>query len=167
MRQVACTVGDHTPVSLTDMLQELRILQLGVQVLTAFLIILPFSQGFQQIEQSQKLVYLATFICALSSLVLFSAPAAQHTLERPLMDKARFKEISTRMIILGLVPCSLALILSPELVVSVVAWQLAALVIAGLVTILILALWWVIPLTYKHKVEEADEASLDADEYKQ
>lgn len=69
---------------LSDLLQELRVLLPGIQTLTGFLIILPFSQGFSKIGQHEQWVYLALFVCAVSSLVLFTAPAAQHRWERPL-----------------------------------------------------------------------------------
>src|SRR5215831_10876771 len=63
--------------NLSDMLQELRVLLQGAQVLTGFLIILPFYQGFPSLSSTQHTVYLATFGCALASLIIFSAPAAQ------------------------------------------------------------------------------------------
>jgi len=56
--------GDHDEQDLNDLLQELRILLQGVQVLTAFLVILPFNQGFEKIEEIEKWVYLATFVCS-------------------------------------------------------------------------------------------------------
>ena len=51
--------------SLDDMLQELRILLQGAQVLTAFLIVLPFNQGFDKIHDFEKWVYTATFLCSM------------------------------------------------------------------------------------------------------
>src|SRR5690349_14529275 len=90
--------GQHDETKeLSDLLQELRILQQGVQVLTAFLTILPFSQGFERVDDTEKWVYLATFLCSVTGLVFFSAPAAHHRLARPLMHKERFKEFATRM----------------------------------------------------------------------
>lgn len=74
---------------LSDMLSELRILLPGAQMLTAFLIILPFNGGGRQIIQDERLVFLATFFFALTSLVLMSAPAIQHRLMRPLISRAR------------------------------------------------------------------------------
>ncbi len=75
--------GGHDVNDMTELLQELRILLPGAQLLTSFLIILPFTQGFSTIVQSEKRVFIATFLCSLASLVLFSAPAAQHRIMRP------------------------------------------------------------------------------------
>lgn len=88
--------------SLSDMLQELRVLQQGSQILTGFLVLLPFSPGFAKIEPFEKWVYVISFICSIISLVCFSAPAAQHRLEKPLKHRVRFKLLSTRIIIAGL-----------------------------------------------------------------
>jgi hypothetical protein len=106
-------VGD-----LSDLLQELRVLLQGVQVLTGFLIILPFSQGFEKIERTEKWIYVATFACSLCSLILFSAPAAQHRLEWPLRGRTQFKRFATRIIIVGLMPLSLALVFATQLIVA-------------------------------------------------
>lgn len=137
------TWGDE---DLSDLLQELRVLLPGVQTLTAFLIILPFSPGFALIEQAERWVYLATFVCSVSSLVLLTAPAAQHRLERPLRDRVRFKQLATRLVIIGLVPLSLALILATQLVISEVVGREAGIGTAAIVTVLIGLTWWLLPL---------------------
>ncbi len=110
---------------LDELLQEQRILLRGSQVLTAFLIILPFQQGFTKIDRGEKSIYLITFICALVSLILFAAPAAQHRLERRLRDRAHFKREATHTLIAGLAPLSLALILVAKLIVGEVVDQRA------------------------------------------
>ncbi len=97
---------------LTELLQELRVLLPGTQTLTAFLIILPFNTGFAEITGLEKVVYAITFVCSLISLVFFTAPAAQHRLQRPLRDRPGFKELATRLIVIGLIPLSIALILA-------------------------------------------------------
>ena len=141
----------HDETELDDMLQELRILLQGLQVLTAFLIILPFNEGFRDIDQVEKWVYMTTFLCALAGLIILSAPAAQHRLQRPLMDRVRFKNLATRMIIIGLIPSSIALVLATQLVVAQAVGLIESFVAAGLVGVLIAALWWVLPLAHTEK----------------
>ena len=135
---------------LTDLMQELRVLLPGTQTLTAFLIILPFNSGFADIQDGEKYVYLATFLCSLTSLILFAAPAARHRLQRPLRDREAFKHRANQLVIAGLVPLSLALVLATQLVLDEVlrlSWP--AWVAAGAVALLILAVWWVAPLRTK------------------
>ncbi len=136
---------------LDELLQEQRILLQGSQVLTAFLVILPFQQGFTRIDQGEKGIYLITFICALVSPILFAAPAAQHRLERPLRDRARFKTEATHTLIAGLVPLSLALILVATLIVGEVVDHRAGTGAAVGVALIVGALWWALPLTRKVK----------------
>jgi Na+(H+)/acetate symporter ActP len=138
--------------SLNDMLQELRILLQGAQVLTAFLIVLPFNQGFEKIHEIEKWVYTATFLCSITSLIFFSAPAAHHRLARPLIHRELFKTFATRMILVGLVALSFALILVTQLVVSQVVGAAVSVYVTAFVSLLILIIWWLFPLTYKEKL---------------
>ncbi len=132
---------------LTDLLGELRVLLPGAQTLTAFLIILPFNGSFAQVQQGERIVYLITFLCSVTSLVLFTAPAAHHRLQRPLRDREGFKNLATRLIIAGLVPLSVALVLATQLVISeVISPRWVSWTLAGALALLILGLWWVAPL---------------------
>ncbi|HWV34267.1 MAG TPA: DUF6328 family protein [Thermomicrobiales bacterium] len=134
------------PGDLTDFLQELRVLLPGAQILTAFLVILPFNSGFDRIQQEEKWVFVATFFCSIVSLVLFTAPAAQHRLERPLRDRVAFKNRATKMAGIGLASLSLALILATYLVISSSlneTWATWVMTIA--VAIVIGIVWWLIP----------------------
>ena len=150
---------DHDPEDhdLGDLLQELRILLQGVQVLTAFLIVLPFSEGFVRIDQIEKWVYLATFVSSLTGLIFISAPAAQHRLQRPLRNhnRVRFKQFATRMILVGLAAFSIALVMAAQLVSNDVVGFRPSLVVAGLITVLIGIVWWVIPMAAKGQRDPA------------
>lgn len=132
---------------LTDLLSELRVLLPGAQTLTAFLIILPFNGGFSEIRNEEKLVYIITFLCSILALVLFTTPAAQHRLQRPLRDREGFKTVATRFIITGLVPLSIALVLAAQLVLSqVVPSRWVSWSVAGALALVILVLWWIYPM---------------------
>jgi hypothetical protein len=137
---------------LSDLLEELRILLPGTQTLTAFLIILPFNNGFREIRDAEKVVYIITFLCSLVSLILFIAPAAHHRLQRPLRDRVAFKNIATRLMIAGLVPLSIALVLASQLVLSTVvearwvSWSISGILAAGL-----LGLWWMFPMRKRNE----------------
>lgn len=146
------TKPSDDPASMNEMLQELRILQQGSQFLTAFLVILPFSARFSAIVLAEKWVYVVTFLCSLASLVLFNVPAVHHRLQRPLKDKIAFKEASSRMIVLGLVPLTFALILMTQLVTSEVIGELPAVALSAVIGLFIIGLWWILPLLRKRKL---------------
>lgn len=136
----------------SDMLSEMRILLPGAQMLSAFLIILPFNGGFAKIVHLEKLLFLATFLFSLASLVLLSAPAIQHRLLRPLKDRARFKRIATRQIVAGAFALAIALVLGTDLVMSEVFGATIGLLVAALMGLLILVAWWLMPVYLRRKL---------------
>lgn len=136
---------------LSDMLSELRILLPGAQMLTAFLIILPFSAGARQLIQTERLAFLATFFFALTSLVLLSAPAIQHRLMRPLISRERFKRMATRQIVAGSCALAIAFILGTNLVISSVFGQFLGNVASGTMALLITCLWCLLPMYLKRR----------------
>jgi hypothetical protein len=133
----------------SDMLSEMRILLPGAQMLSAFLVILPFNEGFGKIVHAEKLLFLATFFFSLTALVLLSAPAVQHRVMRPLRDRARFKRIATRQIVAGAFSLAIALVLGTDLVISEVFGPLVGVVMAAIMAVLILCVWWLLPAWLK------------------
>jgi hypothetical protein len=133
----------------SDMLSEMRILLPGAQMLSAFLVILPFNEGFGKIVHAEKLLFLATFFFALAALVLLSAPAVQHRVMRPLKDRARFKRVATRQIVAGAFSLAIALVLGTDLVISEVFGATVGMVMAVIMALLILCFWWLMPVWLK------------------
>jgi hypothetical protein len=132
---------------LSDLLSEIRLLLPGTLLLVGFLIALPFNSGYARVSQFDNAVYVAMFLCAILSLLLFAAPAAQHRLMSPLRDRAAFKRSANRQVIIGMIPLSAAITLAAYLVISEVLSALAAGIVAGIVALVIGTLWWVIPLS--------------------
>jgi len=133
-----------------DLLQEIRVLLSGAQVLTAFLVTLPFSSGFGRLDSAERIVYVATFITALLSLVLFATPAAYHRLVWPVPDRRRFKRMGTRLVIAGLLPLSASLILATHLVLTEVLRDKYATVVTVFIAGVIGVFWWAWPLSHFH-----------------
>lgn len=144
------TSGDERQ-SLNEMLQELRVLQQGSQILVGFLILLPFSEGFAKIAPFEKWVYIVAFINSLISLICFSAPAAQHRIERPLRHRLQFKRRSSSIIIMGMIALSIALIATTQLVLNEVVGDGWSPLVTALIGLLIAVLWWLLPFSTKRK----------------
>lgn len=62
----------------TELLQELRAVQTGVQFLTGFLLTLPFQQRFTTPSPAQRVVYLVAVDLAVGSTAMVIAPVAVH-----------------------------------------------------------------------------------------
>lgn len=139
------TEAQHNEAAFDDLLQETRVLLAGAQVLTAFLVILPFNSTFDELVTQEKWVYVATFVCSLTSLVFFSSPAVHHRLMWPVRSREDFKGFETRMLVIGLVPLSLAWILATHLVMVVVLGEPWSWWVTGLMTALLISMWWMLP----------------------
>ena len=93
---------------LIELLNELRVALPGVQVLFAFLLIVPFSQGFARVTSTQKSVYFASFMCTAVATVFFIGPSAYHRIRWRARDKEHLLLASNRYAIVGLVFLALA-----------------------------------------------------------
>lgn len=148
---VAPRTNLHEDGDLSDMLSELCISLPGAQMLTAFLIILPFNSGAREFLQGERLIFLGTFFWALISLVLLGAPAVQHRLMRPLISRERSKRVATRQIFAGSFALALAFTLGTNMVISALMGQLLGLIASGTMAILIFSLWCVLPMVLKRR----------------
>ena len=92
----------------------------------AFLIILPFNSGYTRVSSLDNAVYVVMFVCAMISLLMFIAPAAQHRLMRPLRDRAAFQAVGEPPGDHRVIPLSLAITLATFFVISNVVSNLAA-----------------------------------------
>lgn len=62
------------------LLQELRVVLTGVQLLTGFLLTLPFQQRFTMLDDQMRQLYVATVACSIAAALLLTAPVALHRL---------------------------------------------------------------------------------------
>jgi O-antigen/teichoic acid export membrane protein len=74
----------------SDLLQELRVAQTGVQILFAFLLTLPFSSGFPKATEFQRDVYIVALLTAAAATTLIISPVAFH---RALFRQGRKPEL--------------------------------------------------------------------------
>lgn len=94
---------------LIELLNELRVALPGVQVMFAFLLVVPFSQGFVEVTSAQKGVYFAAFLCTTVATLLLIAPSTYHRLRWRQHDKERMLETSNKLVITGMAFLALAM----------------------------------------------------------
>ena len=88
--------------NLNELMTELRVALPGVQVLFAFLLILPFNSRFEQASDLQEKVYLGTLICTAVCAVLLIAPTLHHRLQFRTHRKERILAHAHRLALIGL-----------------------------------------------------------------
>lgn len=136
-----------------ELLQELRVTQTGIQLLSGFLLILPFQTRFAEIDEALVGVFLAAVLLAALSTGLVLAPVTAHRLLFRRHEKDVLVRLGTAMAKAGLACLALTTGLVATLVVGVVV-GLTAGVITGLASLAVFfGLWLVLPLALVRRRE--------------
>ncbi len=129
----------------SELLQELRVAQTGVQILFAFLLTLPFTSRFEQATELDRGMYVGTITAAAAATALLIAPVSYHRLVFRQGRKPELVQVGSRLAMLGLPCLLLAMLGAVFMTVDVVLHQpTAALIVAGL-AVLYVFLWYVLP----------------------
>ncbi len=134
--------------NLSELLQELRVALPGVQVLFAFLLAVPFQQGFAKITSFQKGVYFATLLCTAISAALLISPSAYHRMTFRLQQKRQLVNLSNRLAIGGLAFLALAMTGAIMLITDVLFGALLTFLASALAATMFALLWYVLPLRH-------------------
>ena len=129
-----------------ELLQELRVTQTGVQLLSGFLLTLPFQQRFTQISSRDQSAYLLAFALAAISTILLVGPAMAHRLLFRRRAKGPLVAIANRYAKVGLATFALAVVVVVFLIFDVVVGLAAGIVAAGVTVVLFLTSWIAVPL---------------------
>lgn len=127
------------------LIQELRVVQTGVQLLTGFLLTLPFQNRFTTLPQSMRWLYLGTVAASVGATVCLIAPVAAH---RMLFRRHRIAKVvisAHRYALAGLGLLGLALTGVAILIFDTVAGGLAATAVGVSVACLFLWVWLLHP----------------------
>jgi len=126
-----------------ELLQELRVIQTGTQILTGFLLTLAFQQRFTDLDAYQIDTYLALVIVAGLTTVLALAPVSLHRALFRKKAKAEVVRIANRILKATLVAVGVTLVGTIMLVFDVVVSRQAG-IIAGLATLVVIVIAWLI-----------------------
>lgn len=140
------SVAERADRNIAELVQELRVVGLGVQVLFGFLLSIPFTKLFVRLTPGQRDLYLTALLLAAVSTALLLSPVAYHRLVFRRRQKESLVRTANVLAILGLVAVGLSVTASVALVLSYVAAGAAAVVITIAVGALFTGLWFVLPL---------------------
>lgn len=129
-----------------SLLQELRVAQTGVQLLTGFLLILPFQQRFTELDGAMRVVYLVTVSSSLVATVLLVGPVSMH---RVLFRRHRLDALvaaSHGYAIAGLTLLGIALGGVAIMVFYLVVGTTGAWIAGGCLLVAMALLWFLLPM---------------------
>ncbi|MEA2334257.1 MAG: hypothetical protein QOG40_747 [Solirubrobacteraceae bacterium] len=132
--------------NLEELTGELRVVVSGVQVLFAFLLIVPFNAGFAGVGPFERTVYFVTLLCSAFAALCTIAPAAYHRVLFRSDDKRHVVFLANRMVIVGLVFLALAMCGALLLVTTKLFGATAGAITSALVAGAFVLLWFVAPL---------------------
>ena len=130
-----------------ELIQELRVVGLGVQVLFGFLLSLPFTVRFGALNGGQRDLYVASITLSALATVLLLGPVAYHRLVFREGLKESLVRFSNAMAICGLAAVAGAVLTAVFLVIGYVAGTLPGALITALVGAVLGGLWFALPLS--------------------
>ena len=141
---------DETPAeridrNFTELLGELRIALPGVQVLFAFLLAVPFANGFTSVTSFQKGLYMAVLLCTAIATALLIAPTAYHRIVFRRGRKTEVLAFANRAAIIGLAFLALAMSLAILLITHYLYGAATAIPIAVASAVMFASLWYALP----------------------
>jgi hypothetical protein len=142
----AGAVSDAINRNWTELVQELRATQVGVQVLIGFLLALPYTEKFDTLDHLEKAAYLVVLSVAVAATAAVLAPIAYHRILFRRGVRPWLVETANTIARAGLVLAALSMC-----GVVFLAFDLAAGTAAGVVASLVavvgyVVLWLVVPL---------------------
>jgi hypothetical protein len=140
------TEHERVDRNLTELLNELRVALPGVQVLFAFLLVVPFNNRFAHVTTLEKNVYFVTLLCAAAASVCLIAPTVHHRIEFRLQDKEHIVLVANKLAIVGLTFLAVAMTGAILLVTDVLFGGLTSGIATGFVALAFAVLWYSIPL---------------------
>ena len=150
------TPAERLDRNLDELTGELRVLVTGIQVLFAFLLIVPFNQGFQHVGGFERGVYFATLALAAAATVCTMAPAVEHRLVFRQADKRHLVFHGNRIVIAGMVFLALAMCGALLLVSSKLFGHGIAAVVAAVAAASFAVLWFGLPLRRRLRAGDRD-----------
>jgi multisubunit Na+/H+ antiporter MnhE subunit len=144
--------------NMNELLQELRVVQAGVQILVAFLLSMSFTERFARIDDFQRWTYVVTLLLSMLTAGLLIAPAAVHrvTFRRGL--KPEIVQTGHKLFAAGLATLVLTLVGGTLLVLDVAVGRTFAVDSAIVVGLVLAGLWFVLPVPLlRHQIREERE----------
>ena len=131
---------------LIELLNELRVALPGVQVLFAFLLVVPFSSRFE-VDRTEKVASRRARLATVVGTILLMAPSAYHRLRWREKNKEQMLRTSNRLAIGGLTAVAVAISSSLFLVTDVLLPRSWAAVVTALAAVGFALAWFALPLS--------------------
>ena len=131
---------------LIELLNELRVALPGVQVLFAFLLAVPFANGFPKLGKVDRDVFFVAFITTAISTAFLIAPSSYHRLRWRAHDKEQLLRTSNVLTIIGLGFLAVSIVCVVFVITDFLFHRTWAAVFTAVLAVTFFALWYGLPL---------------------
>ncbi len=135
-----------------ELLEEVRVVLPGVQVLFAFLLTTPFSSRFPELDAVGERAYAVALLATAASTIILVAPTAYHRIA-PRKDRRTRLHTAVRLVVSGLAILALAISVSVFVVSRFVFGTPTGIVLGSVVALGAGALWWALPRARRSEVQ--------------
>ena len=132
--------------NLTDLLNELRVAGTGIQVMFAFLLVVPFNAGWEKASTFDRWVYFISLLCIAIAAVLLIAPSIHHRLLFRQREREYLIRVGTRLAIVAAAFLTVGLSAIMVLIANFVFGTVAAVVVGIAAAIIVTSVWFALPL---------------------
>jgi Family of unknown function (DUF6328) len=143
------SAADRANRELIELLNELRVALPGVQVLFAFLLTVPFSQRFDQLDASDRRVYFSAVLATVATTICLIAPTAHHRLRFRSGVKEQLLHVANIFAIVGLVLLAFAIAAVTYVITDVVYPGALPRIVAAVLAGVFAVVWFVLPVFYR------------------
>ncbi len=135
-----------------EMVQEIRVGAVGIQVLFAFLLVVPFNTGWKETSSFQRGVYYATLVCIGCAAALLIAPSIHHRVLFREGEKPYLVRMGNRLMIIGMAFLALGMTGIFVLVSDFVFGGWEAVIAGSLTALVVIGVWFGIPLWHRSRM---------------
>lgn len=142
-----------------ELLEELRTIIPGVQVLLAFLLTVPFAAGFEEVDKAGKVIFTVSLMAVALAAILFLAPASYHRLADRKDRRGRIS-FGVRVTLAGMALLALSITCAVFVVVRFLFGSLLlALILASAAAALSFFTWYLHPVKNRRHTGGISESS--------
>jgi hypothetical protein len=145
------TAAERLDRNTIELLNELRVAGTGIQVMFAFLLVVPFNTGWHQVDSFERTVYFVTLLLVAASAFLLMAPPVHHRILFRRGEKRFLVHLANDLAIAGMVLLALGFVGILVLLSDVVLGGAAPVIVGALAAAFLAGLWFVLPLVRRNE----------------
>ena len=134
-----------------EMLQELRVIQTGTQILTGFLLAAVFQSRFDDLDNYQRTVYLCLVVASILTTVFGLSPVSLHRALFRQRAKKEVVHVTDRILQFTMVGVALTLAGTGMLIFDFVLGRVGGIVTGVAILAVIVVLWIIVPRVVRHR----------------